>query len=53
MTCPDLCAADLLVELLGTLATYNVTVSQLKLLVGSMKADGDGWVRARSAVSPA
>ncbi|KAF0292920.1 Neurobeachin [Amphibalanus amphitrite] len=39
---------DLLVELLGTLATYNVTVSQLKLLVGSMKADGDGWPRHSS-----
>ena len=38
---------DLLVELLGTLATYNVTVSQLKLLVGSMKADADGWVSTR------
>ncbi|XP_043237730.1 neurobeachin-like isoform X3 [Amphibalanus amphitrite] len=44
----DTVVADLLVELLGTLATYNVTVSQLKLLVGSMKADGDGWPRHSS-----
>ena len=41
---------DLLVELLGTLATYNVTVSQLKLLVGSMKADDTGWVSSHSDV---
>ncbi|XP_037087486.1 neurobeachin-like [Pollicipes pollicipes] len=44
----DTVVADLLVELLGTLATYNVTVSQLKVLVGSMKAGTGAWPRHSS-----
>ncbi|XP_037087488.1 LOW QUALITY PROTEIN: neurobeachin-like, partial [Pollicipes pollicipes] len=45
---PTTVVADLLVELLGTLATYNVTVSQLKVLVGSMKAGTGAWPRHSS-----
>lgn len=41
----DTVVADLLVELLGVLATYSVTVKELKLLFGAMKADRGRWPR--------
>lgn len=37
--------ADLLVELLGVLASYSITVRQLKLLFAAMKAVGGKWPR--------
>ncbi|GAB6031814.1 hypothetical protein CHUAL_010216 [Chamberlinius hualienensis] len=41
----DNVVADLLVELLGVLATYSITVKELKLLFGAMKAEKDRWPR--------
>ena len=35
---------DLLVELMGILASYNITVKELKLLFSAMKAIGGKWV---------
>lgn len=35
---------DLLVELMGILASYNITVKELKLLFSAMKAVGGKWV---------
>ncbi|XP_076332480.1 neurobeachin-like isoform X2 [Tachypleus tridentatus] len=37
--------ADLLIEVLGVLASYSITVKELKLLVGSMKAEKGCWPR--------
>ena len=37
--------ADLLVELLGVLASHSITVRQLKLLFAAMKAVGGKWPR--------
>ncbi|XP_022258818.1 neurobeachin-like [Limulus polyphemus] len=37
--------ADLLIEVLGVLASYSITVKELKLLVGSMKAEKGYWPR--------
>ena len=34
---------DLLVELMGFLASYNITVKELKLLFSAMKAVGGKW----------
>ena len=34
---------DLLVELMGILASYNITVKELKLLFSAMKAIGGKW----------
>ena len=36
---------DLLVELMGILASYSITVKELKLLFSAMKAIGGKWVR--------
>lgn len=35
--------ADLVIEMLGVLASYSVTVRELKLLVGCMRATGSKW----------
>lgn len=35
---------DLLIEMLGVLASYSVTVKELKLLFGAMKAINGKWV---------
>ncbi|XP_064482280.1 neurobeachin-like isoform X2 [Ornithodoros turicata] len=35
--------ADLVIEMLGVLASYSITVRELKLLVGCMKASGNKW----------
>lgn len=35
--------ADLLIEMLGVLASYSITVRELKLLIGCMKADTGKW----------
>lgn len=35
---------DLLIEMLGVLASYSITVKELKLLFGAMKAVGGKWV---------
>lgn len=35
---------DLLIEMLGVLASYSVTVKELKLLFGAMKAVNGKWV---------
>ena len=37
--------ADLLVELLGVLASHSITVRQLKLLFAAMKAVAGKWPR--------
>lgn len=37
--------ADLVIEMLGVLASYSITVRELKLLVGCMKATGSKWPR--------
>lgn len=37
---------DLLIEMLGVLASYSITVKELKLLFGAMKAVGGKWVSA-------
>ncbi len=36
---------DLLVELMGILASYNITVKELKMLFSAMKAVDNKWVR--------
>ena len=35
---------DLLVELMGILASYNITVKELKMLFSAMKAVDNKWV---------
>ncbi|KAK0074666.1 hypothetical protein PV325_007972, partial [Microctonus aethiopoides] len=37
--------ADLLIDMLGVLASYSITVKELKLLFGAMKAVKDKWPR--------
>ncbi|GLH11169.1 Lipopolysaccharide-responsive and beige-like anchor protein [Gryllus bimaculatus] len=37
--------ADLLIEMLGVLASYSITVKELKLLFGAMKAGNGKWPR--------
>ncbi|XP_031629560.1 neurobeachin isoform X7 [Contarinia nasturtii] len=37
--------ADLLIEMLGVLASYSITVKELKLLFGAMKAMNGKWPR--------
>ncbi|XP_053681698.1 neurobeachin isoform X2 [Sabethes cyaneus] len=37
--------ADLLIEMLGVLASYSITVKELKLLFGAMKAINGKWPR--------
>jgi len=37
-------AADLLIDMLGVLASYSITVKELKLLFGAMKAVKGKWV---------
>jgi hypothetical protein len=41
---------DLLVELMGTLASYNITVKELKLLFSAMKAIDRKWVSLKKHV---
>ncbi|CAG9803570.1 unnamed protein product [Chironomus riparius] len=41
----DVVVADLLIEMLGVLASYSVTVKELKLLFGAMKANNGKWPR--------
>jgi len=38
-------ATDLLIDMLGVLASYSITVKELKLLFGAMKAVQGKWVR--------
>lgn len=38
-------ATDLLIDMLGVLASYSITVKELKLLFGAMKAVKGKWVR--------
>lgn len=40
--------ADLLIEMLGVLASYSITVKELKLLFGAMKAVNGKWVSKAS-----
>jgi hypothetical protein len=40
----DVVVADLLIEMLGVLASYSITVKELKLLFGAMKAINAKWV---------
>lgn len=40
-----LCSIDLLIDMLGVLASYSITVKELKLLFGAMKAVKGKWVR--------
>lgn len=37
---------DLLIDMLGVLASYSITVKELKLLFGAMKAINGKWVRS-------
>jgi len=37
--------SDLLIEMLGVLASYSITVKELKLLFGTMKAVNGKWPR--------
>jgi hypothetical protein len=41
----DVVVADLLIEMLGVLASYSITVKELKLLFGAMKAINAKWPR--------
>ncbi|XP_050689249.1 neurobeachin-like isoform X4 [Eriocheir sinensis] len=41
----DSVVADLLIEVLGVLTSYSITVKELKSLFGSMKADRGRWPR--------
>ncbi|XP_070506082.1 neurobeachin isoform X4 [Chironomus tepperi] len=41
----DVVVADLLIEMLGVLASYSITVKELKLLFGAMKANNGKWPR--------
>ncbi|KAK5644035.1 hypothetical protein RI129_007880 [Pyrocoelia pectoralis] len=41
----DTVVADLLIEMLGVLASYSITVKELKLLFGAMKAVNGKWPR--------
>ncbi|KAL1129748.1 hypothetical protein AAG570_012692, partial [Ranatra chinensis] len=41
----DAVVADLLIDMLGVLASYSITVKELKLLFGSMKATNGKWPR--------
>ena len=36
---------DLLIDMLGVLASYSITVKELKLLFGAMKSVKGKWVR--------
>ena len=36
--------SDLLIDMLGVLASYSITVKELKLLFGTMKAVNRKWV---------
>lgn len=40
---------DLLIDMLGVLASYSITVKELKLLFGTMKAVNAKWVRGFSS----
>lgn len=42
--------SDLLIEMLGVLASYSITVKELKLLFGAMKAVNGKWVRVFSSI---
>lgn len=42
--------ADLLIEMLGVLASYSITVKELKLLFGAMKAVNGKWVRSNLCI---
>lgn len=39
---------DLLIDMLGVLASYSITVKELKLLFGAMKAVKGKWVRIQN-----
>ncbi|KAF7268650.1 hypothetical protein GWI33_018245, partial [Rhynchophorus ferrugineus] len=41
----DAVVADLLIEMLGVLASYSITVKELKLLFGAMKSSNGKWPR--------
>lgn len=41
---------DLLIEMLGVLASYSITVKELKLLFGAMKAVNGKWVSLSASV---
>lgn len=43
--CVVVFSLDLLIDMLGVLASYSITVKELKLLFGSMKATSGKWVR--------
>jgi hypothetical protein len=42
--CSLLFVSDLLIEMLGVLTSYSITVKELKLLFGAMKANNGKWV---------
>ncbi|XP_046395262.1 neurobeachin isoform X2 [Ischnura elegans] len=45
LTQAETVVADLLIEMLGVLASYSITVKELKLLFGTMKAVNGKWPR--------
>uniref|UniRef100_A0A4W4FTK9 Neurobeachin n=1 Tax=Electrophorus electricus TaxID=8005 RepID=A0A4W4FTK9_ELEEL len=48
MNAVDDMIADLLVDMLGVLASYSITVRELKLLFSMLRGDGGLWVRQTS-----
>lgn len=44
ITRENLSFTDLLIDMLGVLASYSITVKELKLLFGAMKANNGKWV---------
>lgn len=39
------CLKDLLVDMLGVLANYSITVKELKMLFSMLRGEGGRWVR--------
>lgn len=44
-----MCPADLLVDMLGVLASYSITVKELKLFFSKLQGENGQWVSQRSA----
>lgn len=43
--------SDLLIDMLGVLASFSITVKELKLLLGSMKAINGKWVSTKNTLA--
>jgi len=40
------CVVDLLIDLLGVLASYSITVNELRTLFSLLRVSGNKWVRS-------